>query len=98
MSTIFVLIVYLMFLNCDTWLGQCQIIPMWLHGHTSLSKAPWKLNPFWLNLFPDKTSITSHIKAYFQVHPDFRDPPFVWMLLKYSLWGLFISEMKAVQN
>lgn len=65
---------------------------------SNLPRAPWKLNAFWLNLFPSHTKIETDIAAYWQRHTDYPDLNAAWDAFKAFLWGLFISEVNASKH
>lgn len=63
-----------------------------------LTRAPWKLNAFWLNLLPSHIDIEKQISDLFSDHEAFSDPLLLWDTLKAILRGVFISEIRAIKS
>lgn len=59
----------------------------------TLSSATWKLNAFWLQLFPSQERITRQIDQYFSTHDQYEDVLLRWESFKASvLNGIFSYE------
>lgn len=65
---------------------------------TNLPRAPWKLNAFWLNLFPFHEKVERDIVAYWQRHTDHPDTDTAWDAFKAFLRGIFIAEVNAIKR
>lgn len=64
----------------------------------TLPRAPWKLNTFWLNLFPSHNRITDKISIYLQANREHPDPLIKWEAFKAFLRGLFMTEVNAIKH
>lgn len=63
---------------------------------STLSRAPWKLNAFWLSLFPFQIAMKiTDFPAYSAGYPYVG---LVWETSKAFLWGLFIREITAIKK
>lgn len=65
---------------------------------STLSRAPWKLNALWLNLFLAQAQIGKKIADFWQDHVGQPDAGVVWETFKAFLRGMFIREIKAFKR
>lgn len=65
---------------------------------TTLPRAPWKLNAFWLNLFTSHDKITNELLDYWRRHADHLDMNSAWDAFKEFLRGLFITKVNAIKR
>lgn len=75
-------------------------VAVWLSAQppTSLPKAPWKLNAFWLKLFNSPERISSQIELFFNSHKHLIDTIQTWEAFKAYLRGIFIAEIAMVKR
>lgn len=65
---------------------------------STMAKAPWKMNAFWLSLFPSHEQIESHIIDFWRLHEADDQWLVNWEAFKAVLRGLFITEIQAVKR
>lgn len=65
---------------------------------SATAKAPWKMNAFWLNLFPSHEQIELHIAEYWRVHASEAPSALSWEAFKAVLRSIFIAEIQAVKR
>lgn len=63
---------------------------------TSLLPAPWKLNAFWLNLFPSHATVCRSITEFLAANQDQVDLLQSWDAFKAFLRGVFIGQVGGV--
>lgn len=65
---------------------------------TSLPKAPWKLNAFWLKLFTSSDRIARQINGFFQSHSQYPDKIQKLEAFKAYLRGVFLKVLLKLQT
>lgn len=65
---------------------------------STVAKAPWKMNAFWLNLFPSHEQIESHVIDFWRIHAADESVAMTWEAFKAVLWSLFITEIQAIKR
>lgn len=68
------------------------IIEMEVCPPSTLRRAPWKLNAFWLNLLPSPSQILQDIVHFWGEQADYLDVGVRWDTFKAFLRGLFIRD------
>lgn len=72
---------------------------MWLLAQpcSSLPRAPWRLNAFWLKLFLPANTIAQNIERFFLDHVRYADGLVRWDAFKCYLSSIFICTINAIK-
>lgn len=58
----------------------------------------WRLNPFWLTLFPEEHDIFMAVPSYFEVNRDTADPLIVWDAYKAYMRGYLTTAINDIKR
>lgn len=74
------------------------VIHLAMGSITSLLLAPWKLNAYWLNLFPSHAAVHCSIADFLATHQGQEGLLQGWDAFKAFLHGILIGQVNAVKQ